>query len=209
MGGIRTKPGGHEPRKRPAQARSRATVDAILEAAAQVFARLGYDETTTDRIAERAGVSIGSLYQYYADKDAILVALFEQHLADAEAHFDALAALLAEGASTDAVIVEMVSRTFALHRDGPELHRILVERAPLPERLLMHYRGLENRLRAAWVKHLEGHVGEPELVAFMLTSLVETMAHRYTLYPPPDRAGAELESETVAVLAAYVRSRFD
>ena len=51
------------PRKRPRQERARRTVAAILEAAAQVFERQGYASGTTDAIAERAGVSIGSLYQ--------------------------------------------------------------------------------------------------------------------------------------------------
>ena len=63
------------PRKRPLQERSRSTVDVVLEAAAQVLERDGYTATTTDLIAERAGVSIGTLYQYFPNKDAILLAL--------------------------------------------------------------------------------------------------------------------------------------
>src|ERR1700722_2109912 len=68
------------PRKAAKQARAQATVDAILEAGAQIFERLGYAGATTNRIAERAGVSIGSLYQYFPSKDAILVALARRHL---------------------------------------------------------------------------------------------------------------------------------
>ena len=66
-------------RKRPTQERSTATVDAILEAAAELFCDIGYDRSSTNRIAERAGVSIGSLYQYFANKEAVLAALLEQH----------------------------------------------------------------------------------------------------------------------------------
>lgn len=62
------------PRKQPQQRRSRATVDKILAAAAQVLAEEG-DGATTDRIAARAGVSIGSLYQYFPNKDALLLEL--------------------------------------------------------------------------------------------------------------------------------------
>jgi AcrR family transcriptional regulator len=58
------------PRARPSQARSRDTVEALLQAAAQVFECHGYAAGTTNRIAERAGVSIGSLYQYFPNKDA-------------------------------------------------------------------------------------------------------------------------------------------
>ena len=63
------------PRKQPQQSRSRATVEFLLEAAAQVFGERGYLATTTNGIAERAGVSVGSLYQYFPSKDAILLAL--------------------------------------------------------------------------------------------------------------------------------------
>lgn len=69
---------GYQPRKRPRQARSRATFDAILEAAAQVLARDGYAATTTNAIAERAGVSIGSVYEYFPGKDAIFACLRER-----------------------------------------------------------------------------------------------------------------------------------
>jgi AcrR family transcriptional regulator len=71
-----------KPRKIPAQERSRFTVKMIYEAAAQVFSKEGYEGTTTDLIAEKAGVSIGTLYQYFVSKDAILYGLFEQHMKD-------------------------------------------------------------------------------------------------------------------------------
>ena len=69
-----------EPRKLPVQQRSRATVEEILSAAAQVFEARGYAAGTTNRIAERAGVSIGTLYQYFPSKEAIAVALLETYL---------------------------------------------------------------------------------------------------------------------------------
>lgn len=62
-------------RRNPKQARSKATVDAILEAAFQVLEAHGLSNLTTSRIADRAGVSIGTLYQYFDDKDSILTAL--------------------------------------------------------------------------------------------------------------------------------------
>jgi AcrR family transcriptional regulator len=66
-------------RKRPLQARAQATFDAILDAAAELLTRESAAETT-NRIAERAGVSIGTLYQYFADKDAIVAAMVERDL---------------------------------------------------------------------------------------------------------------------------------
>ncbi|MBK6847886.1 MAG: TetR/AcrR family transcriptional regulator [Proteobacteria bacterium] len=69
-----------EPRKRPVQRRSLATVDQVLTAAAQVFETFGYAAGTTNRIAERAGVSVGTLYQYFPSKEAVAVALLERHI---------------------------------------------------------------------------------------------------------------------------------
>lgn len=68
------------PRKTPVQRRSELTVERILDAAALIFSELGYSATTTNHVAAEAGVSIGSLYQYFPNKDALLVALEERHL---------------------------------------------------------------------------------------------------------------------------------
>ena len=65
-------------RKSPTQARAAHTVDAIVEAATQILQSDGEERLTTNRIAERAGVSIGSLYQYFADKEAIVEAIAER-----------------------------------------------------------------------------------------------------------------------------------
>ena len=67
-------------RRKPRQARAQATVDSILEAAAQVLQRGGVDAFNTNAVAERAGVSVGTLYQYFRDKDAILVAVAQREM---------------------------------------------------------------------------------------------------------------------------------
>src|SRR5512138_188963 len=72
------------PRKQPVQQRSRATVESILTAASQVFAEQGYAAGTTNRIAERAGVSIGTLYQYFPNKETLAVRLLERHVEQGE-----------------------------------------------------------------------------------------------------------------------------
>jgi AcrR family transcriptional regulator len=68
------------PRKRPQQRRSQEMVDAILDAAAEVFCTEGFDQATTNAVAERAGVSIGSFYQYFPNKLALLEALRDRHV---------------------------------------------------------------------------------------------------------------------------------
>ena len=68
----------YTPRKKPMQARSQVTYDAILDAAAQVLASEGYAGSTTNKISERAGVSVGSLYEYFPTKEAVFTALIER-----------------------------------------------------------------------------------------------------------------------------------
>src|ERR1700736_4130027 len=69
-----------EPRKTPIQTRSEVTVDAISEATIQVLLSAGPDQLTTTRVAERAGVSVGTLYQYFPNKHSLLFSVLEQHL---------------------------------------------------------------------------------------------------------------------------------
>src|SRR5215468_8747419 len=69
-----------EPRKAPVQARSVVTVEAISEATIQVLLSHGTDRLTTTRVAERAGVSVGTLYQYYPNKQSLLFTVLEDHL---------------------------------------------------------------------------------------------------------------------------------
>ena len=69
-----------EPRKLPVQARSTASVDAILEATIQVLLHVGKERLTTTRVAQRAGVSVGTLYQYFPNKRALLQAALKRHL---------------------------------------------------------------------------------------------------------------------------------
>src|SRR5262249_23920037 len=69
-----------EPRKRPTQRRSQATVSALLEASIQVLLAVGYHRLTTTRVAERAGASVGTLYQYFPNKQALMAATAGRHL---------------------------------------------------------------------------------------------------------------------------------
>ena len=67
------------PRKSASQERSRSTVDALLEATTRILIKEGYDRASTNRIAEVAGVSIGSLYQYFPSKEALVAAVVDRH----------------------------------------------------------------------------------------------------------------------------------
>jgi AcrR family transcriptional regulator len=122
-------------RRTPKQERSRATVDAVLEAAARVFRREGWD-ATTNRIAETAGVGIGSLYEYFPNKRALLVALAERHMEIAES---AVGSALDSASSTRELVTALQraileshrfpSQALDLVRDVPKIGPALLERA--------------------------------------------------------------------------------
>ena len=78
-----------EPRKTPIQARSTVTVEAISEAAIQVLLTHGAERLTTTRVADRAGVSVGTLYQYYPNKQSLLFAVLEHHMNNVAAKVEA------------------------------------------------------------------------------------------------------------------------
>src|SRR6201995_3271721 len=69
-----------KPRKFASQDRSRALVDALVEATTRILVKEGFDKASTNRIADTAGVSVGSLYQYFPSKEALVAAVVEQHI---------------------------------------------------------------------------------------------------------------------------------
>ncbi|MEE5131964.1 TetR/AcrR family transcriptional regulator [Pseudomonas alliivorans] len=119
-----------KPRKIPAQARSRATVDAIIQAATYILTKVGWDGLTTNAIAERAGVNIGSLYQFFPNKEAIIAELQRRHAADTRTDLlEVLHVLPAQPSLRDALtlIIEMI---VAEHRVAPALHKAIHEELP-------------------------------------------------------------------------------
>ncbi len=117
------------PRKRPVQRRSQATVDAILDAAAQVLRKKGYAKTTTNAIAERAGVSIGSLYEYFPNKDAVFAALQEKlHRAQFASVIGQIS--IAATASAKDVIEKVLSARISSALEQPDIVTILEEQVP-------------------------------------------------------------------------------
>ena len=199
-----------KPRKRPSQARSKATVEAILVAAAQVFRRQGYAGATTDRIAERAGVSVGSLYQYFPNKDAILVALTERHIDEG---FALVRKLLAEAlvdlASLESLLRRFVVAMIALHEHEPELHRVLFEEAPLPSSVRRQLRKRENEFATEICELLDAHpevrMQDPKLSAYVLVQTVDALVHNFILHPPEGIDADSLTEEIVRMLHVHLK----
>ncbi|OLP61426.1 TetR family transcriptional regulator [Xaviernesmea oryzae] len=119
-------------RKVPRQARSRATVDVILEAGARILSLEGWTGFTTNRVAELAGVSIGSLYQYFPDKLSLVDAIRRQHLEDCMA---ALQLAGSDGVAPDEFAARLAQDMIAAHLKYPGLHKVLLDEAPVSEDL--------------------------------------------------------------------------
>ena len=117
------------PRKSPKQERSKATVEAILGATARVLVREGYEGATTSRIAEVSGYGVGSLYDYFPNKESLVVALIERHAEEmvevAEATFRAH-----EDSALNVAVRAWVEAGVRAHLASPELHKVLVEQVP-------------------------------------------------------------------------------
>jgi AcrR family transcriptional regulator len=130
-------------RRRPVQQRSKVMVEFLLEAAARVFDREGID-ATTNRIAEQAGVSIGSLYQYFDDKQGLLHELALRHLHEVERTFEQAARTPATSAHE--MIERMVHAAVDLHRQRGGLHRMMREHAPRSPELVDRFAEVLERI---------------------------------------------------------------
>jgi AcrR family transcriptional regulator len=197
------------PRKRPVQDRSRETVHAILRAAAQVFSVSGYAAGTTNRIAERAGVSIGSLYEYFPNKDALLVALMEEHMHEAEGILGA-AAEEAAGEDRDlaAVVRRFIRAMVDLHARDRALHRMLFEETPLPRRIRRQLADLEKQVTDSVEGWLRSHPGltrrDPSLAAAIVVQAVEGITHKLVVHGERDADVEPYVREMVALVTAYL-----
>ncbi len=198
-------------RKTPVQARARATVEAVLAAAAQVFEARGFGDGTTNRIAERAGVSIGTLYQYFPSKEAIAVALAERHLAEMARGLDAWEARAGrEGAVLREALELLVETVVAAHEVQPRLHHVLLEEAQLPPGLHDAVRRAERdaaRRIAAVLGRIPG-VRRPDLerAAEVAVQIALGLTHRFAALGATRPARGAFVSEVVDVLEAYLAS---
>lgn len=120
----RSAAGSLNPRKKPQQRRSRDTIHTLFEATIQVLLANGFEKTTTIQIAERAGVSIGSLYQYFPNKRALLAAIVRQHVGGV---VDAtiVACKSVHGRPIEAMCATMMSSFVDAKTRRPEVSRVL------------------------------------------------------------------------------------
>lgn len=199
------------PRKQASQERSRATVDALIEATRRLLVREGFDKASTNRIAQEAGVSVGSLYQYYPGKEALVAAVIDRHNRDlmrvVRAALTEVAALPIEKAMRRLVTVAIDA-----HRIDPRLHRVLAEQIPRTGRL--EKVATFNREYYALVKdYLASHrdelrVVDLDLAAFVCVTSVEALTHTAVLHRPDvlsDESVGTLVDEAARLVIRYLR----
>ena len=199
------------PRKTASQRRSRLTVDALVEATARVLTKEGYDKASTNRIAAVAGVSIGSLYQYFPSKEALVAAVIERHTQELSR---VVRDTFLKVASRPIGIAarELVAAAIEAHRVDPRLHRVLDEQVPRTGQL-ENIDGVVRNACALFRSYLEAHRNEIEiadldLAAFILVTTVEALTHAAVLHRPDILAGdkaALFVEEVAGLLLRYLQ----
>lgn len=195
------------PRKRPRQDRAKATVDSILEATARLLVKQGFDGLTTNAVASAAGVSIGSLYQYFPNKEALVSALLERHMEDMNASVLAELTRVANLPMAEAArcVVEL---TIKAHAVDPALHQVLTEQVPRVGKLakLRDLDQLCHRMVAGLLaaRRDEVAIRDPDLAAFILVSTIESVIHRAALLYPDRLRDPRLVDETTLLVTRYL-----
>jgi AcrR family transcriptional regulator len=194
-------------RKEPTQARAQATVEAILEAAAHILRDGGYAKLTTNRVAEIAGVSVGSLYQYFPSKDALVVALL---LKWHEHNSQALMATLAEcmGLPLREAVVRVVRLLYATHAKDPKLSAVLSEELGRVGSLAEIVEHLERTVREPLALYLASRASElaredVHAAAFLLTHTVQPFMHRVAVHADASRRELLL-AELIDMVTGYL-----
>ena len=197
------------PRKSASQERSRATVKALLDATARVLTKVGYDRASTNRIAATAGVSVGSLYQYFPNKEALVAALVARHNREM---LDLLREALKEVASLDlaTAIARIVRAAVDAHRVDPVLHRVFDEQVPRMGQLakiealqgetfqlVRHY--LEERRDEIAVRDLDSATS-------ILVTTVEALTHQFVIHSAdaPERDCDRFIDEVTRLVVGYL-----
>jgi AcrR family transcriptional regulator len=211
------------PRKLPQQDRSKVTVDAILTATARILTEDGYDKASTNRIAELAGVSIGSLYQYFPNKEALVAALAAQHTNEMVELVQSKLKDLFD-VPPEVTIPELVKAVIAAHTVNPMLHKVLDEEVPRVGRL-KQVENAEEQIKAMlraylerWREDLSRPNGDAakqplrerlkpqnlDLTVFILGRTVESLCHAAVIEHPELLSDGQLEQEITNLLLSYL-----
>jgi AcrR family transcriptional regulator len=199
------------PRKNASQQRSRATVDALVEATARILVKEGFDKASTNRIAEVAGVSVGSLYQYFPGKEALVVAVIERHNQEITQTVrgelaDVMSQPLQQG------VRKLVAVAVKAHRVNPKLHRVLAEQIPRVGKL-EKVETFNRENYALFRNYLESRRGEIrsidlDLASFVCVTSIEALTHNAVLHHSrtlSDQAMEALVDEGTRLVVGYLK----
>jgi AcrR family transcriptional regulator len=197
------------PRKKPLQQRSQDTVECILDATARVLCSTGYDRASTNRVALAAGVSVGSLYQYFPSKEALVAALVERHV---EQMTSLVKGKLAEvsAAPLDVAVRTMIESMFAAHAVDPRLHKVLIEQVPRIGKL-ERVVGVEREVEVLVAIFLAARKDEIrrsqlEAAAFVVCNVVEAVTHAAVLAELKEPRRGEVAVELTDMVLRFLRA---
>ena len=191
-------------RKEPSQARSRATVDAIVESGARVLGERGWAGFTTNTVAAVAGISIGSLYQYFPDKLSLVEAVRRRHFDEVLMVMrKAMAGALPLPQRAEALVQGMIDA----HNVNPELHRVLLDEAPGHDGSRVAHDAFLAEYHAHYKTFVARHRNDrdgpsDDVLAQLLSGAVEGVIHsaarKHVLGSP------ELKRELVRMICSYL-----
>jgi AcrR family transcriptional regulator len=195
-------------RRKPYQERARFTVGAILEAAAEVIDEVGWAHASTNRIADRAGVSIGSLYQYFANKEAILATLMEEHRKDVHVVVGlALDRLEDPSVPIEDAFRSLFAELIQMHRDDPVLTRVLATEVP------HHHGGSDHGAKSdhlvRWLQRVleqrpDARIGDAVAASYVIATSIEALT-RWLVHAAPDAVDkSAVVDEMVSLFARYL-----
>jgi AcrR family transcriptional regulator len=159
-------------------------------------------------VAREAGVSVGSLYQYFPGKEALVAAVMEQHASRMQENIAARLAGAGQAASAEDVATEMIRAMLAAQQAEPRLHRALVEQVPRigALRRLHELFGNYERLVVAWLEEHRDRIeiDDAETAAFVLVSAVEGLVNRAILDRPELVSSGKIEQHILRLVLAYI-----
>ncbi len=189
------------PRKQPRQERSAATVEAILQASTYILTKRGWAAFTTNEVAQKAGVNIASLYQYFPNKEAIVAELQRRHVQEMRRRWPAPSPTPSLEENMRLMLEAVVSE----HRVNPTLHRVFAEE--LPRRLRKDEPTGEAEAR--WVATVAPLVKapDPELARFITGVVVHAVIHEAATEHPELLEHPLFVPELVRLLTSYLSGR--
>ena len=195
-------------RRQPQQGRARNTVEAVLDAVVRILKREGITAVTTNRIAEVAGVSIGSVYQYFPDKRAIYIALHERHIEAIDRMVEAK--LMEHAASPLSKLMRgMIEAMIEAHQGDPELYEVLYNEVP---HRAEGTRDFAARLHGAFRLAIAARAHELktkrdlDTLVFVVTHMVDSLSHAAALARPKGMTLATAKEEAVRAVLAYLHA---